>query len=274
MRIDRGFVDQVIQVARQAGSAILQFYEQNLPIEVQIKSDHSPVTLADVRAHEEIEQGLHQLTPDIPLLSEEGPFIPYAIRKKWDYYWLVDPLDGTREFIARTGQFTVNIALIHQSRPVLGVIYVPLKNQIFAGAQGVPSFKEREGISEPLKTCSWDEGDPLTIVTTRRELHEQLRAELEQCGEILMTYRSSSLKFCLISEGRADIYLRQRSISEWDTAAGQGIVENAGGQVFDSNWQVLSYNTKSNLRNPPFIVLGDVKRLLPFLKKMPIFKEC
>lgn len=273
MNIETSFLQEIIAIAKAAGIEILKYHNEKLPLGIKHKHDDSPVTLADLAAHNIIKAGLAAITPDIPLLSEEGPDIPFEQRGQWQTYWLVDPLDGTREFILNSGQFTVNIALIHDHRPILGVIYVPLKDRVYAGASSIPSFKEEEGSVQPLKVRALKPNEELIIVSTRRELHEQLQREIALHNPIRMTYRSSSLKFCLISEGRADIYLRKEPIQEWDTAAGQSIVENAGGIVLDSNWEALRYNTKPLLLNPPFIALGDSKQLLPLLKKIPMFEE-
>ncbi len=273
MQIEPSFLNEIIAIAKAAGTEILKYHDEKLPLGIKHKHDDSPVTLADLAAHNIIKAGLAAITPDIPLLSEEEPDFPFEQRSQWQTYWLVDPLDGTREFILNSGQYTVNIALIHEHLPVLGVIYVPRKNRIYAGASSIPSFKEEQGSVQPLKVRTLAPDEELIIVSTRREMHERLREQIALHHPISMTYRSSSLKFCLICEGRADIYLRKEPIHEWDTAAGQSIVENAGGIVLDSNWQALRYNTKPLLLNPPFIALGDSKQLLPLLKKIPMFEE-
>lgn len=273
MEINNDFLEKIIDIAKAAGEEILKYYLESRPLNIVKKKDDSPVTQADLNAHDIIQKSLAQITPNIPLLSEEDPDFPFDQRATWETYWLVDPLDGTREFIAQTGQFTVNIALVHRSRPILGVIYVPLKNRIYAGATTVPSFKQEGLVRERLRVRDWQPGEELIVVTTRRELHEKLQYYLKQLAPLKITYRSSSLKFCLISEGRADIYLRKEPIHEWDTAAGQSIVENSGGVVLDSNWEPLRYNTKPHLLNPPFIALGCSKQLSKMLKTMPMFEE-
>lgn len=272
MELDK-LLRKVIRVARQAGEEILNYYHENRPLNVQKKEDDSPVTLADIAAHEIIKAGLAEICPTIPLLSEEDPIYDFEKRSGWQQYWLVDPLDGTREFIAKTGQFTVNIALIENAKPILGVIYVPLKDRIYAGASNLGCIREEGGVNRKVHVSPWVQGNELVIVATRREMQEKLQDQLLSISPIKVTYRSSSLKFSLIAEGRADIYLRKEPIHEWDTAAGQAIVESAGGAVLDLNWKALRYNTKPSLLNPPFIALGDSERLLPVLNKMAIFEE-
>ncbi|MBA2655281.1 MAG: 3'(2'),5'-bisphosphate nucleotidase CysQ [Gammaproteobacteria bacterium] len=274
MKIDERLVGEVIRIAKMAGQELLDIYNAQSPLDIRTKQDNSPVTLADLRAHDIILKNLSLLTPEVPLLSEEDPDFSFDIRKTWSQYWLVDPLDGTREFIERSGQFTVNIALIENSVPVLGVIFVPLKNLLYFAAKGLGSFKaEGEGEAIALSIREWHPGDEIVLVATRRELHEELQGLLLAQGNLKLTYRSSSLKFCMIAEGLGDIYLRKARIHEWDTGAGQCIVEQASGVVLDLNWEALRYNTRSHLLNPPFIAVGDSKQLLPLLKLMPMFKE-
>lgn len=267
-------LESVVLLACKAGDAILAMYQQQMSLDIKTKLDNSPVTLADLRAHEIIVAGLSHLTPNIPILSEEDPNIAYETRSTWQQFWLVDPLDGTQEFIHRSGQFTVNIALIEAGKPILGVIFVPLKGLIYYGAIGLGCYKKEVGkLPHTLQVRQWQKGNELILVTTRKELHEELQHHLNVLAPVEVTYRSSSLKFCLLAEGLGDIYLRKKKIHEWDTAAGQCILEAAGGIVLDSNWTPLRYNTKSHLLNPPFIAVGDSTHLLPILKLMPIFEE-
>lgn len=273
MNIDRKLLSQVIAIAKKAGQESLKIYNAEIPLQIKTKLDDSPVTIADMQAHEFIKAALQTLLPGIPVLSEEDPEHLFETRQGWELFWLIDPIDGTREFISHTGQFTVNIALIYQNRPILGVIYLPLKNRTYAGADTIPTFKEEEGKVTTVNVRPWQKGDEITLLTTRKQMSVKLRYELAKISPITLTYRSSSVKFCMLAEGRADIYLRTLPIREWDTAAGQAIVEYAGGVVLDSNWQALRYNTKPYLLNSPFIALGDSQHLLPILKEMPIFEE-
>jgi 3'(2'), 5'-bisphosphate nucleotidase len=271
MKVNESLLKKVVQIAKLAGYEIIACYDKKENLEIKTKQDNSPVTIADYKAHEIIARHLLLLTPSIPILSEEDNHIPYEIRKKWTRFWLVDPLDGTQKFIHRNGPFTVNIALVENSIPILGVIFAPLKNEFYFAARGVGAYKMIDSKKAlPLHVRSWHRNHDIIMITTRKELHEELRASLMIFGNIKMTYLSGSLKFCFLAEGSADIYLRKKPIHEWDTAAGQCILEEAGGIVLDLNWKPLRYNTKSHLLNPPFIALGDSKQLLSILKKMPI----
>lgn len=264
----RPLLTSVVELAQRAGEAILKIYHQNSPIHVNYKTDESPVTEADIIAHDIIAQELALLTPDIPLLSEEGKIIDYESRKSWECYWLVDPLDGTREFVNKTGEFTVNIALIHQGQPILGVIYAPLRKLTYCGCVGNGAHKLIDNKhKKPIFVHSWQLGN-FRVVASRRH-RVPLQELLQEFGSVETTYRGSSLKFCLVAEGDADIYVRLSAIKEWDTGAGQCIVEQAGGLVLDLNWQPMRYNTKSELSIPAFIVVGDSEKLLPILKSIP-----
>lgn len=264
----RNYISDIVSLAQKAGQEILNIYRRADPIQVMFKADNSPVTEADLTAHEIIAQGLESLTPDIPLLSEEGKPIEYSLRKTWDYYWLVDPLDGTREFINKSGEFTVNIALIHNSKPILGVIYAPMRELTYYGCVGSGAYKINKNKNEkPIFISAWELGN-FRIVASRHH-RAPIEELLEPFGSVETTYRGSSLKFCLVGEGKADIYVRLSPIKEWDTGAGQCIVEQAGGLVLDLNWQPMRYNTKSELSIPAFIVVGDAEKLLPILKSIP-----
>lgn len=259
-------LEPIIAIAKDAGAAILEVYKQE-DFGIEVKADDSPLTRADLAAHEIIIAGLRRLTPQIPILSEEDSEIPFSERQKWQRYYLVDPLDGTKEFIRRNGEFTVNIALIDAGVPVMGVVYVPVKDVIYAGAQleRSISFVERDGqridISVRKLPERLREKKPLVIVASRRHGGEALQACLEVLEKKFPTIEStsmgSSLKLCLIAEGRADLYPRLAPTSEWDTAAAQAVVEAAGGLVVDMNLMPLRYNTKDSLLNPYFYVIGD-----------------
>lgn len=256
---------ELIGLCRRAGAAILDIY-QDSQMAVEEKSDASPVTQADIAAHQVILNGLQALTPAWPVLSEEGVIPPFAERQQWSTYWLVDPLDGTREFIARNGEFTVNIALIHAGEAVLGVIYVPVTGVVYWGAKGRGAFKRTaDGDDCPIQARRLDErlaaSQPVDVVASRRQgsvAQEQLLNGLErQLGPIARTTIGSSLKFCLLAEGLADFYPRLGPTSEWDTAAAQGILAAAGGQVVDAQFKPLRYNQKESLLNPYFYALAD-----------------
>ena len=249
-------------VARDAGAAILQVYGDE-DFGVQTKSDDSPLTRADLAAHNIIVEGLQKRAPGIPVLSEESDGISFAERSSWDQYFLVDPLDGTKEFINRNGEFTVNIALIEKGVPMRGVVFVPVKDVMYTGDQheGIATVT-REGETGSIQVRKLDRAS-LTVVASRRHGGEALEACLSVLREnfslIDTTNMGSSLKLCLIAEGEADLYPRLAPTSEWDTAAAQAVVEAAGGKVVDVELKELRYNTKDNILNPFFYVIGDTE---------------
>jgi 3'(2'), 5'-bisphosphate nucleotidase len=249
---------QVVKLAQQAGDAILSVYSEQF--EVTHKTDQSPLTVADLRSHEILSKGLRALTPQVPVLSEEASDIPFEQRREWSRYWLVDPLDGTKEFVSRNGEFTVNIALIENHVPVLGIVHVPVTSTTYTGAAGVGAFKQVDGQPpEPLQVRS-PAASPLRIVGSRSHRGDSLDQYLPKLAPYELIAVGSSLKFCLVAEGSADFYPRFGPTSEWDTAAAQAVVEAAGGQVVKTNGERLSYNTKADLLNPHFLVYGDRKR--------------
>lgn len=251
-------IEPVVALARAAGERIMHIYNGGFTVEY--KDDHSPLTEADMAAHNAILAGLDLLTPDIPVLSEESADIAFAIRRQWPTYWLIDPLDGTREFIKRNGEFTVNIALIHQQRPVLGVIHVPVSGVDYFARAGAGAFKQRPGEASQRIQVAPDCRTPPLIAGSRSHQSTALKAFLSRLGEYHILSMGSSLKSCLVAEGKADLYVRLGLTSEWDTAAAQCIVEEAGGRVTDTHMQDLRYNTKDSLLNPHFFVFGDLSR--------------
>ena len=258
MRQPSELLEAVIELARAAGKRIMEVYSTDFA--VTHKNDHSPLTEADLAAHVTINTGLQRLTPEWPVLSEEAAAIPFTERAAWGCYWLVDPLDGTREFVNRNGDFTVNIALISQNRPVLGVVYVPVSDVCYYACAGGGAYKQiRGGPAMPIRVRSWA-GGHCTVVGSRSHSGDSLGGFLVNIGTYEMLSVGSSLKSCLVAEGKADIYPRLGPTSEWDTAAAQCIVEEAGGQVTDTGMQPLRYNTKASLLNPHFFVFGDTRQ--------------
>ncbi|TAN08731.1 MAG: 3'(2'),5'-bisphosphate nucleotidase [Rhodanobacteraceae bacterium] len=242
-------------LARQAGAAILQIYAGSFAVEY--KADASPLTAADMAAHRLIVEGLTGLTPDIPVLSEESKSIGWNERGGWERYWLVDPLDGTREFVKRNGEFTVNIALIEHHAPVLGVVLVPVTDALYYGIAGVGSFLQPapRALPQPIATRA---AAPVPVVAgSRSHGSERQAALLANLGGHTLVPVGSSIKFCMVARGAADLYLRLGPTSEWDTAAAQCVVEQAGGAVVDLQGAALQYNTKESLLNPEFLTLGD-----------------
>jgi len=252
------YLDEVRVLARQAGEKILEIY--NSEYSVEEKEDNSPLTSADLASHKTIVARLESLTPDIPVLSEESAKIPYAERSSWKTYWLIDPLDGTKEFIKRNGEFTVNIALIDNGVPVLGVVHVPVTGVTYAGCVGQGAIKEVPGEGEqPIRVRKLGDG-PVAVVGSRSHQGDSLKAFLAKLGDHEIVSMGSSLKICLVAEGAADVYPRLGLTSEWDTAAAHCVVEQAGGSLTDLEMQPLRYNTKDSLLNPFFFVFGDEGR--------------
>ncbi|MBI2471504.1 MAG: 3'(2'),5'-bisphosphate nucleotidase CysQ [Planctomycetes bacterium] len=268
MSINRLNILDVIRIAKTAGDEILNVYTTDFCIEA--KEDQSPLTIADKNSNDVIVDNLKTLYPDIPILSEEGKSIPYEERKIWEYFWLVDPLDGTKEFIKRNGEFTVNIALIHKNKPVIGVIYVPVKGLLYFAQEEIGTYKfegkdnlDNFNTIDELTVSSQKlpgntEKMPFTIVGSRshwsKETEDYIHELKQKYKEINIISAGSSLKFCLVAEAKANVYPRFGPTMEWDTAAGHIIVEEAGGQVIDRKTNLsLKYN-KENLLNPWFLV--------------------
>lgn len=245
----------VCRIAYDAAASILAVYDTDFAVEH--KDDRSPLTEADMAAHQTIMQGLKALTPEIPILSEESTTIDYSTRRNWRHYWLVDPLDGTREFVKRNGEFTVNIALIDDHRCTLGVVLVPVTGVCYYAARDYGAFKASPGQEARAIHTRPAQPDNLAIAGSRSHGSEQFQSFLQQLGEAEVITVGSSLKSCLIAEGEVDLYPRFGPTSEWDTAASQCVVEQAGGLVTDMQLQPLRYNTKDSLLNPSFLVIGD-----------------
>ncbi len=248
-------IETLIAIARDAGRAILAVYERGF--EVAAKQDNSPLTEADLASHRLIVDALAKLTPDTPILSEESAAVPFATRSRWSRYWLVDPLDGTKEFIKRNGEFTVNIALIERGAPVAGVVHVPVTGAVYAGEVGHGAFLEDADGRRSALAAATTRHHPLRVAGSRSHAGRSLQAFLERAGEHELISMGSSLKLCLVAEGRADIYPRLGPTSEWDTAAAQAVVEAAGGKVTDTALRPLRYNQKESVLNPYFLVFGD-----------------
>ena len=279
---DKFYLLTAVAAAIEAGRAILEVYRSS-DFEIEKKADKSPLTLADKRSHEKIVTRLGK--SDIPILSEEGKDIPYVERKGWETYWLIDPLDGTKEFIKKNGEFTVNIAIIRDRKPVGGVIYVPDKNVLYFALNNLGSFKAdsidgiesihsqvigsaTESTAQTIESIidastalpvGYSANGPYTIIGSRSHASPELQAFVEEKrlehGEVEFISAGSSLKLCLVAEGKADIYPRTGLTMEWDTAAGQAIAENAGCKVLQYDTpEPLIYN-KENLLNPWFVVM-------------------
>lgn len=253
----QSYLDAVRTLASMAGEKILEVYQTEF--EVETKGDLTPVTQADLVANEVILAGLKALTPDIPVISEEDSLPPFEERSGWQRYWLVDPLDGTREFIQKNGEFTVNIALIENQQPILGVVYAPVLQLMYYAIKGEGSYKtSAHSKAEKIqvkKHCA----KPVRVAGSQSFTSNEFIAFVRNLPECSVINLGSALKSCLVAEGGADIYPRFGLTSEWDTAATQCILEEAGGHLVDLNLQPLRYNTKDSLLNPHFFAYGDEK---------------
>ncbi len=243
------------QLAIEAGEKVMEIYDQSF--DITAKDDKSPLTEADLAAHNIIKNELSNLAPQLPVLSEESSQLPYETRANWETYWLIDPLDGTREFIKHNGEFTVNIALIHGHDAVLGVVAAPAKKLSYYACRGQGAYKVAND-SEPVRIQVRKPTPKCPVVAgSRSHAGDSLVAFLDRLGDYELISMGSALKFCLVAEGMADIYPRFGLTSEWDTAAAQCVVEEAGGQVTDLTMNRLCYNTKDSLLNPHFLVIGN-----------------
>ncbi len=251
------YTGAVIAIAREAGNAIMQVYAGRIAVES--KDDNSPLTEADLAAHRVIVQELQRLTPEIPILSEESADIPYAIRSQWPQYWLVDPLDGTREFIKRNGEFTVNIALIDGHQAVLGVVYAPARDLLYY-ANGSGAWKQQGSDAATGIHARPLDPQQITMAGSRSHADARLARFIDNVGKKLSAVNlismGSSLKICMVAEGAADLYPRLGLTSEWDTAAAQCVLERAGGSLLDMEGNTLRYNSKDSLLNPEFFACG------------------
>jgi 3'(2'), 5'-bisphosphate nucleotidase len=252
MNLDNALLS-AISAAEEASRVILDVYNSG-NFEAEVKGDNSPLTLADKKGHAVIALILE--ATGIPVLSEEGQHLPYDERKSWEYFWMVDPLDGTKEFVKRNGEFTVNIALIHHHKPVMGVVAVPVTGEIFYASQGNGAFVKRDNqIAALPKRRTWalnEEG--LRVVASRSHMNDQTQSFIDSLNKPTLVSRGSSLKFMLLAEGKADVYPRYAPTMEWDTAAAHAIVNEVGLKVFEQGTErEITYN-KENLLNPYFLV--------------------
>jgi 3'(2'), 5'-bisphosphate nucleotidase len=250
--------EPVAAIAADAGRAILDIYHGEFA--VTHKADRSPLTEADLASHRVIRDALARLTPGVPLLSEESSEVDFDVRSRWPEYWLVDPLDGTREFVNRNGEFTVNIALVRGHEPLLGVVHVPVSGVTYTGVAGGPATRQLPAAAaEPIHVqipCA----SPVRVVGSRSHPNPALARYLEPLGDYELVSLGSSLKFCLLAEGSADFYPRLGPTSEWDTAAAHAVVLAAGGRIVTLEGRPLQYNRKASYLNPEFLVIADAGR--------------
>ena len=255
----QALLEDVIAIAVEAGEAIKAIYTSG-DFEKQVKQDETPVTSADLAAHNIICDSLTKLTPHIPILSEEAANIPLAERQAWNQYWLVDPLDGTGEFIAGSGDFSVLIALVENNQPVMGIVHVPMTNISYFAVSGQGAFKRQAGEDVRILTeqQEWHDNLPLKVAVSRRQDPQSvLKLFDDEHIYELIRLGGAALKSCLVAEGQAHCYVRVGPTGEWDTGAAQVIIEEAGGKVMDINLKPLTYNERETLENPDFIVVGQ-----------------
>ncbi len=255
-------VNEVRTIAEAAGAKILEIYADESSFQVEQKSDDSPLTIADKSANAIICDGLEKLKAQYPIISEENKAIPYQERKNFERYWLVDPLDGTKEFIKRNGEFTVNIALIEDNQPILGVVYVPVTDEMFWATKEGGAFHEKDEVIQKLDAPNFKLADSaLGIVCSRSHMNDTTKAFVGKFDAPNLVAKGSSLKFLILASGEAHVYPRLAPTMEWDTGAAQIILEEAGGSVINNETKTaLSYN-KENLLNPHFIAYGNVDNL-------------
>ncbi len=246
-------IEVILKIIQESSRAILEIYsDEKLFRVVDFKSDHSPLTLADKKSHEIIVGQLQINYPDIPILSEEGKGIPYEARKNWEYFWLVDPLDGTKEFIKRNGEFTINIALIKNRYPIMGFIHIPVQDLTYYAIIENGAFKIENGIHKKISVNS---GKKKNLIAVRSRSHASPEEDEFYRNNNISEFinAGSALKFCMVAEGKADVYYRHGPTMEWDTAAGQAIVEMAGGKVLIKEKEERFYYNKADLRNNSFV---------------------
>ena len=251
------YLPAVIALVQRAGQATLPHWRND--VAVTEKADASPVTAADLAAHDILASGLRVLAPEIPVLSEEDAGIPFAERAEWQRWWLVDPLDGTKEFISGSEEFTVNVALIERGRVVFGVVGVPANGRCYFGGAGLGAWRQEAVGAPEAIAVRLAPAEAFTLVASKRHsspAQERLLTGLsERFGDLQLANIGSSLKFCLLAEGNADCYPRLAPTSQWDTAAAQGVLEGAGGEVLDLKGEALTYEARESYLNPSFLGL-------------------
>ncbi|MFT5864099.1 MAG: 3'(2'), 5'-bisphosphate nucleotidase [Flavobacteriales bacterium] len=251
---------EVLPIAREAGNAILSIYNRGADMQVEQKADESPLTIADKKSNEVICDGLEKLSQQFPIISEENKLVDYETRKDYEYYWLIDPLDGTKEFIKRNGEFTVNIALVKNNEVVLGVVYTPCLDEMYWGAKGEGAWLVTEKVEEQLAAANFNMADEnLRVVCSRSHQNEATKEFVDALLNPVLVSKGSSLKFLILANGAADLYPRLAPTMEWDTAAAQIILEEAGGAVIDEETGGKVRYNKRNLLNPFFIAYGGRK---------------
>jgi len=244
----------LLPTVARAGAAIMRIYDGAFT--VQHKEDDSPLTLADLESQRIILEDLTRLTPGVPVLSEESAHAPWAERREWTDLWVVDPLDGTREFVKRNGEFTINIALVVNHEPLLGLVAAPARGLLYWGAAGIGAFTRHCGEPQAAIHVAPPQ-QPLRVLGSRSHPSAQTQGYLARLRPHIVSGMGSSLKFCLVAEGKAELYARFGPTSEWDTAAGQAVLEAAGGHVTRIDGPRLRYNCRESLLNGDFVAFSD-----------------
>ncbi len=251
-------IKSLVAILRKAALDVMRIYNSSQTLEITCKNDLTPVTQADILSHEIILNELSHLTPDFPVLSEEGAEISFHDRQAWSRYWLVDPLDGTKEFIRHSGEFCINIALIQDHVPVLGVLFSPATMTCYTACPELGArFIDQQGKEHPIQVSPWPRSEPVRVIVSHATMKEPVKAICDYLQHYHLSLQGSAIKFGVIAQGKADIYPRFGPIFEWDTAAGQCILECAGGAVLDLEGNSLRYNTKDPLLQPPFIAVSN-----------------
>lgn len=252
------YIQALLDVSKNAGAAILDIYNSS-DLGVQDKDDKSPLTAADLASNKIICDALREITPDIPIISEENEDLPFSERSTWEYCWIVDPLDGTKEFIKRNGEFTTNIGLVHNHQVIAGVVYIPVYDELYYAIKGEGAYKIKDNNKERITTNSYSKSENgLKVVCSRSHLNEKTEQFIGQLSKPELIAKGSSLKFLSIAQGQADLYPRMAPTMEWDTCAAQIILEEAGGKVLiDGEHEAPVQYNKENLLNPHFLAKGN-----------------
>ena len=263
---------QLMAIAVEAGALIMDVYDGRYPLTVSTKVDSTPMTVADFLSHQCITKGLAQLLPLYPCISEEGGLAPWHERQKWPYAWVVDPLDGTRGFIARHPEFTVNIALLKKNHPIVGLIYEPVGGWCYYAVKGEGAFKQHKTHQQPQRLQSrQDLGCTWRFIQGRFSQADQIKPVMRSFPSAQLTLCSSAVKFCRLVDQLADIYVRFGPTGEWDTVAGHLLLQEVGGQLVDFKGHMLHYNARDSVINPPFIAVADARQLQPLLASIKEF---
>ncbi|MDH2997649.1 3'(2'),5'-bisphosphate nucleotidase CysQ [Pasteurellaceae bacterium LFhippo2] len=256
LNLNQAIIDKVLEITYQAGKHLQDFYARS--VEIQIKDDQTPVTEADLFISQFMIDNLRLLTPDIPVLSEEASKIPLSERSQWQQYWIIDPLDGTQQFINRTDQFSIMIGFVQNNQPIFGIIHAPTLNKTYVAMQGQGAYLIEKGQKINLTPNCKDPSETHRLLITTGSSNRKITKNVHNAYQVeLLVYGSSSLKAGLVAEGKADCYVRLGDTGEWDTAAAEVLLAETGGKIFDIDFQPLTYNQRETLINPHFVMVGN-----------------